>query len=134
MSIKSLPRIALGLVFIVACVGKIADPVAFGEIVKNYQILPDILVMPVAYFLPWLEFVCGALLVCGVMTETATALITAMLVLFIAVLSANLYRGIDVACGCFSTDVSFKSDMVMTIVRDVVLLVFAFLSFRFRKD
>ncbi len=131
---KSLPRIILGLIFIVACVDKILDPVAFGNIIKNYQILPDVLIMPVAHFLPWLEFVCGALLVCGVLTEVATAIIAALLVLFIAFLSANLYRGIDVACGCFSTDASVTSDMALTIARDVVFLVIAALSFRFRKS
>ncbi|WP_291329953.1 MauE/DoxX family redox-associated membrane protein [Desulfovibrio sp. UCD-KL4C] len=131
---KSLPRIILGLIFIAACVDKILDPVAFGNIIKNYQILPDVLIMPVAHFLPWLEFVCGALLVCGVLTEVATAITAALLVIFIAFLSANLYRGIDVACGCFSTDASVTSDMALTIARDAVFLVIAALSFWFRKS
>ncbi|WP_031485435.1 MauE/DoxX family redox-associated membrane protein [Maridesulfovibrio frigidus] len=134
MSMKSLPRVILGLIFIIACTGKILDPLAFAEIVRNYQVLPEVMILPIAYFLPWLEFTCGAMLVCGVLTETATIIISSMLVLFIAVLSANLYRGLDVACGCFSTDGSLKSGMVTTIVRDVVLLVLAAMSYKFKKN
>ncbi len=134
MEFRSFPRIFLGIVFVVASVDKIVDPLAFAEIIKNYQILPDIMVGPVAFFLPWLEFVCGAMLICNVMLETATAVLTAMLLVFIAALSANLYRGIDVACGCFSTDAAKSSNMVETIIRDIVMLVAAGLSFRFRKS
>jgi len=134
MEYKSLPRIILGIIFIVASVDKIIDPVAFAGIIENYQILPKIMIGPVAFFLPWLEFTCGAMLVCNVLTETATTILTAMLLVFIAALSANLYRGIDVACGCFSTDAVESSDMVKTIIRDVVLLLAAFLTFRFKRN
>ncbi len=133
MDFKSLPRIILGIVFILASVDKIIDPVAFAGIIQNYQILPEIMVAPVAFFLPWLEFVCGAMLVCNVFTDVSIVILTAMLLVFIAALSANLYRGIDVACGCFSTDASQASGMIETIVRDVVLLCAAFLAFRFRR-
>ncbi|WP_419779798.1 MauE/DoxX family redox-associated membrane protein [Maridesulfovibrio sp.] len=134
MDIRSFPRIFLGIIFILASVDKIADPVAFAGIIKNYQILPEIMIGPVAYFLPWLEFVCGAMLVCGVFVDAAVAILTGMLLVFIAALSANLYRGIDVACGCFSTDAASASDMQMTIVRDVVLLIAAGLALKFRKS
>jgi uncharacterized membrane protein YphA (DoxX/SURF4 family) len=133
MNFKSFPRIVLGIVFIVASLDKIVDPLAFAEIVKNYQLLPEIMIGPLAFFLPWLEFVCGAMLICGVFVDAVTTILTGMLLVFIAALSANLFRGIDVACGCFSTDVSSVSDMQITIARDVVLLLFAWLTFRFRK-
>ncbi|WP_415712862.1 MauE/DoxX family redox-associated membrane protein [Maridesulfovibrio sp.] len=134
MSFRSLPRIFLGLVFIVASLDKIIDPLAFAEIIKNYQLLPEIMIGPVAFFLPWLEFVCGAMLVCGVFIDAAAVILVTMLLVFIAALSANLYRGIDVACGCFSTDASTASNMQMTILRDVVLLMLAGLSLKLRKS
>ncbi|WP_321403634.1 MauE/DoxX family redox-associated membrane protein [Maridesulfovibrio sp.] len=134
MSFRSLSRIFLGLVFIVASLDKIIDPLAFAEIIKNYQLLPEIMIGPVAFFLPWLEFVCGAMLVCGVFIDAAAVILVTMLLVFIAALSANLYRGIDVACGCFSTDASTASNMQMTILRDVVLLMLAGLSLKLRKS
>lgn len=134
MELRSLPRIFLGIVFIYASLDKIVDPLAFAEIVKNYQLLPEMMIGPVAFFLPWLEFVCGAMLVSGVFIDTAVAILVAMLLVFVAALSANLYRGIDVACGCFSTDASSASDMQMTIARDVVLLVIAGLALKFKKS
>ncbi|WP_432736518.1 MauE/DoxX family redox-associated membrane protein [Maridesulfovibrio sp. FT414] len=132
--VRALPRILLGFVFIVASADKIVDPAGFAEIIRNYQLLPAMMVGPVAFFLPWLEFVCGAMLVCNIMLETATAILTAMLLVFIAALSANLYRGIDVACGCFSTDATKASGMIETIIRDVILLGIAGLVFRFRRS
>ncbi|WP_320175424.1 MauE/DoxX family redox-associated membrane protein [Maridesulfovibrio sp.] len=134
MEFRSLPRIILGIVFIVASLDKIVDPLAFAEIVKNYQILPEMMIGPVAFFLPWLEFVCGAMLVCGVFVDTVVAILVAMLLVFIAALSVNIFRGIDVACGCFSTDASTASDMQITIVRDGVLLVIAGLALKLRKS
>lgn len=134
MDIRSFPRICLGIVFILASVDKIADPLGFAEIIKNYQLLPAMMIGPVAFFLPWLEFVCGAMLVCGVFVDAAAAILMAMLLVFIAALSANIYRGIDIACGCFSTDAANASDMQMTIARDVVLLIAAGLAMKFRKS
>ncbi|WP_320169981.1 MauE/DoxX family redox-associated membrane protein [Maridesulfovibrio sp.] len=134
MNMRSFPRIILGIVFIVASVGKIVDPVAFAEIIRNYQLVPDIAICPLAFFLPWLEFTCGAMLVCDVLSKTATTILIIMLLVFIGALSANLYRGIDVACGCFSTDASSSSNMLETIIRDVVLLVVAGLAVKFKSS
>lgn len=131
MKLRSLPGIILGLVFIYASVDKILDPVAFAGIIKNYRLLPEIFIGPVAFFLPWLEFVCGAMLICNVFTREVTAVLSIMLLVFISALSANLYRGIDVACGCFSTDAVHSSGMVEVIIRDVILLgiaAFCFMS------
>ncbi|WP_027722796.1 MauE/DoxX family redox-associated membrane protein [Maridesulfovibrio zosterae] len=133
MDFKSLPRIILGLVFIFASIDKIIDPVAFAGIIKNYQILPQMMIGPVAMLLPWLEFVCGAMLVCNVLTDISASILIIMLLVFIAALLSTIYRGIDVACGCFSTDAAQISNMAETIGRDVVLLIAAALAFRFKR-
>jgi hypothetical protein len=44
---------------------KILHPLAFAEIVYNYQILPDVLVNLVALFLPWIELLVGLSLIVG---------------------------------------------------------------------
>ena len=66
-----LVRLALGVVFVAASIAKIANPSAFAELVADYQILPKILVNPVAVFLPWMELLIGFLLITGLWLQVA---------------------------------------------------------------
>lgn len=95
-------RWVLGLIFIVASIYKIAAPAEFARAIYNYQILPDILINPIALVLPWIELICGIFLIVGFYTAGSIRLVTAMLVVFIVALSINLVRGVDIDCGCFS--------------------------------
>jgi uncharacterized membrane protein YphA (DoxX/SURF4 family) len=122
-------RILLGLIFIVASVDKIFDPMGFAGIVYNYQILPDSFISPVVIALPWLEFVCGALLITGVMTRASSFIVSLMLFVFIAALAYNSSRGLDIACGCFSTDAEATESITTLLVRDAVFLVMSLLTF-----
>lgn len=121
--IITLIRVVLGFVFIYASFDKIIDPMAFAGIVHNYQILPDILISPLALVLPWLEFVCGALLITGVLTRASSLIIIIMLVVFMAALVYNGSRGLDIACGCFSTDASSTESVMQLLIRDAVFIV-----------
>ena len=46
-------------VFIYAGVIKVLDPVQFAHDVDNYKILPWTLGVALAFYLPWLEILCG---------------------------------------------------------------------------
>ena len=76
-------RIYLGVVFIVACLHKIADPGAFALDVATYDLLPLSLINAMAIVLPWVELVAGVLLVVGFRTRAAAFLIAGMMVMFI---------------------------------------------------
>lgn len=115
-------RIVLGLIFMAASVDKILHPAAFAEIVRNYQILPDLFVNPVAMVLPWLELMCGAALACGVFRRGASLLVMGMLSVFIVVMWYNISRGLDISCGCFSVRPGAKGDMMFYVWRDTALL------------
>jgi hypothetical protein len=45
------------------------------------------------------------------------------LVVFIIALSVNFLRGLDINCGCFSTDPKGKEEGAILLIRDLVLLV-----------
>jgi uncharacterized membrane protein YphA (DoxX/SURF4 family) len=122
-------RTVLGLVFLLASFDKLLHPQDFAYIVANYRILPDLLVNPVALFLPWLEFVCGLCLVFNVFSRGATFIITTLMSIFLAALGFNYFRGLDVACGCFTTDPSAQADTVWTLVRDGVIALTSLLVF-----
>ena len=129
---------ALGIVFIVAAVPKIADPPGFAHEVANYQILPRAAVNAVALGLPWVEMLSGIALVVGTLTvrRSAAFLTLALLVGFLAGLSINLARNHPVDCGCFSTKEAPKTpeerlaSMKLAILRDVGFVVLGIWSLR----
>ncbi len=97
-------RVLLGVVFLVACAHKILFPADFALSVFRYQILPAPLINMTAITLPWMELVAAVLIVFSVRFKDAAAvLFLAMLTVFTAAIIFNLMRGLDVACGCFTT-------------------------------
>ncbi len=125
--------VVLGGFFLYACGHKIADPPDFAKSVNNYKLLPSEYVNYVAIFMPWLELFLGIALVTGLARRGAAFLSGGLLVLFIAALTYNLWRGIPTICGCtltyeeaknFTDEEKFRQ-MKWTIARDVGLLLLA---------
>jgi len=131
-------QILLGLLFILAAWPKLMDPPGFAKALWAYELFPAWSLSPLALGLPWLESLCGLLLVLGVWVRTAAAWILLLLVGFILALSINLARHHPVDCGCFSlTQTSSQAerlrDMKLSILRDLGLLVLAILVVGRRK-
>lgn len=122
-------QVVLGVIFVFAAFEKIADPPAFAKAVYEYRLTPSGLINLVAVYLPWLEIVAGAALILGVGWRGATALLGALLVFFVALLTINLLRDHAVDCGCFDVGGTKKThdeklaDMKLTILRDIGMLV-----------
>lgn len=117
-------RIALAVVFIGACIAKIRDPAAFALAVYRYRMLPYPLVNGVGIYLPWVELLTGigVLLPWKSWRAAASFLIFGMLLVFSIAISANLIRGINVACGCFSMDPSAAISDGWNLLRNLILL------------
>ena len=114
---------ALGAVFIAASIPKILHPEAFALAVFRYHLLPDLMINPLAIYLPWLELTCGLLIAFVPRWRRAAALlIMGMLLVFSAAISINLARGLDISCGCFSVDPRHGRIGVLNIARNLVLL------------
>jgi len=96
-------RALLGVVFVYASLGKIADPAGFARIVYQWQVLGPVASNVVAVTLPWVELVAGLLLIVGIWKRDAAAVVAVLLVVFIVAAVFVLARGIDVDnCGCTS--------------------------------
>ncbi|MEP6810673.1 MAG: MauE/DoxX family redox-associated membrane protein [Chthoniobacterales bacterium] len=91
----------VGAVFIYAGALKAWDPVKFASDIQNFHLLSWPLGMRLAFYLPWLEIVCGLALIVGWLRTGAAGILTALLVVFIAATIAARMRGIDLDCGCF---------------------------------
>ena len=119
-------RMALGFVFLFAAWDKIVDPAAFAKIIRNYQILPDMLIYGVALVLPWIEVVVGMCLITGLFSRGAGFSATLMMAVFLAAMAWAVHKGISTQCGCFTT----KADDAIsarTFIRDGSILALALL-------
>ena len=115
----------LAAVFIYAGVGKILNPAAFAEDIDNYRMLPYILVTIMAAIMPWLEVLCGLLLIFGKWLKGATLLLIAMNFVFIIAIGSALARGLDISCGCFAVSDDGIKVGYKRLLEDVVFLVAA---------
>ena len=110
----------LGILFIGACLHKIADPHSFAVDIATYDILPLILVNLAAVTLPWIELAAGTMLLVGWRARTASLLITGMMAVFLAALAVALARGLDMSCGCFASQGAEEDPIShLTILRDL---------------
>jgi putative oxidoreductase len=114
----------IGAVFIFAGLTKIVDlqpfrildPMDFARGIDNYKLLPWLMSVLLALYLPWLEIICGLALIGRRFYSGALALLLALLLVFIGASFAAKARGLDITCGCFghvSDQLSFTWHMVL---------------------
>lgn len=126
-----LARLAVGGLFLAACLAKIRDPEAFALAVNRYRILPGEAVNLVAIFLPWLELTSGLALVAGSRRWRAAGafFITGMLAVFTLAIALNLFRGIEASCGCFSTRADAAVSDGWNLLRNASLIALSLAAF-----
>lgn len=113
-------RVYIGGIFIYASLYKINYPAEFAETIANYQLVPYFLVNLMAIVLPWVELVCGLLLIVGFRVKAAALILVALLVVFGASILVNLLRDAPISCGCFH---SLEAPMTWwTFIRDLIWL------------
>lgn len=113
-------RLLLALVLVAAVPHKLLDPAAFALAIARYDLLPTAAVNAVALVLPWLEVVLAALLACDVLMGPALWLTNLLFAGFAAALGMAMARGLDIACGCYTTGTT--GSMLFALVRDLVFL------------
>jgi len=113
----------LGVLFVGACLHKIAEPASFALDIATYDILPLVAVNLVAIVLPWIELYAGAMLIAGWRVRTSSLIVAAMMLVFLAALWIALARGLDMSCGCFASQGAEEDPISrVTVLRDIVWL------------
>jgi uncharacterized membrane protein YphA (DoxX/SURF4 family) len=97
-------RLLLGLTFIAASIDKIAEPTLFAKAIANYKLISGWPILLAATFLPWLELLCGLLVLSGLYLRGSSLLLFALLTAFTVAVITGLIRGLDISCGCFTLD------------------------------
>jgi uncharacterized membrane protein YphA (DoxX/SURF4 family) len=94
-------RAALVVVWAWAGLAKISDPEAAAQAVRVYRLLPESLVKPVGYGLPFLELAIALLLLVGLGTRITAFLSAVLLMVYMGGIASVWARGIAINCGCF---------------------------------
>jgi len=118
-------------IFIYAGVLKMLDPAQFAHDINNYRILPWTLSVALAFYLPWLEILCGLGLIFRFLYRGALSILTVLIVVFTLATVAAKVRGLDITCGCFghaSQHWSLPAHLATNLGILAALLVLFFLS------
>ncbi len=126
-------RLIVGAVFIVVGVSKIADPNLFAKEIANYRMLPEILINSVAIVLPWIELICGVLLILGVRLRASAAVIFVLLLLFNIMVATAWARGLNIDCGCYS-HIARQTVGLPKLLENTGLMLLTFLIYLFPKN
>ena len=114
-------RVILGALFLWAGLSKMPQIEDFARIIYAFDLLPQILILPTAIIIPYVEFFAGLSLLLGFKTRLNAWVCLSLLCLFAIALGITLARGInDIPCGCFGigTDDTFST----ALIRNVVLI------------
>jgi uncharacterized membrane protein YphA (DoxX/SURF4 family) len=113
-------------IFLYAGAIKALDPVRFASDIDNYKSLPWPISVALAFYLPWLEILCGFALVVRVWYRGALSILIALIVVFTLATAAAKARGLDITCGCFghaSQNWSFPSHLATNLAILAALIV-----------
>jgi len=125
-----IPRLLVAGVFLGAGLLKLQDPQAVADGIAAFQIVPDILINPLALSVPFFE-VATAVALLSRSTWSAGALAAGGLSLVFFVLFATaLARGMDVHCACFGKWEILQVSAPAGLVRSLVLLAASLWVFR----
>src|SRR6266571_9307540 len=93
--------LVIAVIFIYAGAVKVLDPVQFANDIDNYKILPWTIGVALAFYLPWLEILCGVALIVRRLYLGGLSILTALISVFLVATIAAKVRGLDITCGCF---------------------------------
>lgn len=115
-------RALLGIVLVVAGSLKVLDRQGMVLAIDAYDVLPTMLVEPLAILLPWAEVVLGLMLLAGIRIRVAAVGAAVLLVAFLVAMAQAAARGLAIDCGCFGGGGVGEGVGWWPIVRDVSLL------------
>lgn len=126
--IRTVVRVGLGIVWIVAGAVKVTDPGQSVIAVEAYELLPPAVAQIVGWTLPFAEILLGLALVAGVFTRWSAVISGLLQLAFIIGLVQAWARGLSIDCGCFSSGGQVGADETtygLDLVRDICFLLAA---------
>jgi uncharacterized membrane protein YphA (DoxX/SURF4 family) len=114
-------RFVIGGIFTYAGFTKLIDPKGFAKVISQYDLIPEMLLAPVAIGLPLLEFLAGLGLIFNI--RGSLTVIFSMLVMFVFVLWYGILKDLSIDCGCFTPeDIAGQNSLKRAFYRDILLI------------
>ena len=121
-SIQLAGRILVTLIFGMALVGKLRHREEFVGVVANYRLLPEALVVPVAWLIIVLEGVVVLSLGSAIQLAAGAAVAALLLGSFALAMAINVRRGrVEIDCGCFQSALRQRLSGAL-VIRNLVLI------------
>jgi hypothetical protein len=121
--LRTVIRLGLGCMFLIAAYPKFSDPKGFATLVAQYQLLPAFAVDAFSIWLPAFEITVGLGLILTLWEKEFAILVEVLLLMFIVALGQALLRNLGIACGCFDIEgATDAGESWFSLVRDLVLL------------
>ena len=117
-------RLALGSIFLMSAIPKMAAPRQFANDVHQYRLLPRPLGSAFGYVLPYVELAAALMLMAGVYASWAALLVVVMLASFMVAVGTAMVRKLNLNCSCFGLLYRERVGWP-TQIRDGILLVVA---------
>ena len=119
---KMILRISVSLVFLVAGVLKLRDPLAFADGIAAFQVFPAWIINVLAMGVPFFEILTG-LGILSRRTRSAGALAACGLSIgFVLLYASALARGLEVTCACFGKWEILEASTQVGFLRALILL------------
>lgn len=96
-------------------------PIKFTDDIRSFHLLSDPWVAWLAMSLPWLEILCGAAVMTGILRRGGLLLLSMLLLVFLGAFIQAWIRGINPSCGCFG-HTGLKTEVAAMIALDLILL------------
>ena len=117
----SLIRLFVGGLFIYAGAIKALEPRQFLTDIQNYRLLPYMPAVMLAFYLPYLEIVCGLAVWTRKKETGGLILLLGCTVVFLVALCSAWVRGLNVSCGCFGGK-AHTPQFLWWILRDLFIM------------
>ena len=115
-------RLVVGTIFLYAGTIKALDVAGFAGQVAAYRLLPYAYNYLVAAALPYLEILCGLLLLLNLLVRPVLLVLGVLNIAFIAALGSVLLRGFEIDCGCFDPTGGSATGPTAALLRDLVIM------------
>lgn len=135
--VSTVVRLVLAGVCLWAGLAKVGDLPASVRAVRAFEIVPEVLAKPVGYGLPVLEIALGVLLLVGLLTRWAAAVVALLMLAFAIGIAAAWARGLSIDCGCFGGGGPTDPDLTQypwEIARDLAIAAGAVLLVRWPRS
>jgi hypothetical protein len=107
-AVERLCAVSVAVLLLRSSFAHLAQPYAFLDTVYSYRLVPAAAGPWVAAVVPFVQLLLAVCLLARWWPRTAYGLALALFLVFSAAQAVTLYRGLDIACGCFGSSEGLK--------------------------